>query len=436
MLQTKLISLDGRPLLLAKPQSNHYGHLALEIQVAISRARQMGWDLFLIRDAAAVGPALYEFDTDAIRIVRPTAWNRFRIACLTVVRDTWESVRGFVRGLMSDAWNELAESMKISRRQADLPQSIRRALRDAEMRCRTRATPPSTLGPEDQMFAADTYVARRRLCEPLETRLAPEVLEQARAEAAAVGVTDDMKLVAVHCREDGYKTGRDTDSKGSLRVDATRNARIETHFEAIDYLVGLGYTVVRVGDPSMTPVVRPGVIDLATHPKRTGLAELVCMFRSRFLICGESGPLNVSYLTNTPVAIVNSTCPIGGYPIRRDGFYMLKRVVNRATRQPLSLREMLTVEYLNVVRDPTKFIYLDNSPDEILRAVKEMLDWCDGRYVETERQAAFRAYATAVSVALRDKVRYVAKHGPDRGFLGEGRLFSFVAETQFPPEAP
>jgi putative glycosyltransferase (TIGR04372 family) len=159
------------------------------------------------------------------------------------------------------------------------------------------------------------------------------------------------------------------------------------------------------------------------------------MFRSRFLICGESGPLNVSYLTNTPVAIVNSTCPVGGYPIRRDGFYMLKRVVDRVTRQPLSLRDMLTLDYLNSVRDPTKFIYLDNTPDEILRATKEMLEWCDGAYQEVGPQVAFREYATDVAVSLRDKVRYVAKHGPDRGFLGEGRLFRFVAESQFPAGA-
>lgn len=433
MLQTKLISLGGRPLLLARPQCNHYGHLALEIQVAISRARQMHWDLYVLRSPDSVSTALYELDTDAVRMVRPTPWNRFRIACRTALRDTWDAVVAFIQARVTEARTEVAEALKVRRRNMVIPQPVRRVLRDLEVQY--RVLPPPTIGPEDRMFEADTYVARRRLCEPLEMRIAPDVLAQANADAAAVGVTDDMKLVAVHCREDGYKTGRDTDSKGSLRADATRNARIETHFEAIDYLVGLGYTVVRVGDPSMTPVNRPGVIDLATHPKRTGLAELVCMFRSRFLICGESGPLNVSYLTNTPVAIVNSTCPIGGYPIRRDGFYMLKRVVNRATRQPLSLREMLTVDYLNSVRDPTRYIYLDNSPDEILRATKEMLEWCDGHYVETERQIAFRAYATEVAVALRDTVRYVAKHGPDRGFLGEGRLFSFVAEAQFPPEA-
>jgi putative glycosyltransferase (TIGR04372 family) len=434
MLQTKLISLGGRPLLLARPQSNHYGHQALEIQVAISRARQMGWDLFVVRDADAVGPALYELDTTAVRMLRPTPGNRIRILARTAAPSALEAGRTFLHARVDEVRAELAAAAWRHRRRFDvLSQDLRRYLKDLEKRWQVPR--PEVVSEVERAFAADTYVARRRIAEPLEMRFAPDVAERARVEAAAIGLTDDMKLVAVHCREDGYKVGRDTATKGSRRADAMRNARIETHFAAIDYLVGLGYTVVRVGDPSMTPVNRPGVLDLATHPKRTGLAELVCMFRSRFLICGESGPLNVSYLTNTPVAIVNSTCPVGGYPIRRDGFYMLKRVVDRVTRQPLSLRDMLTLDYLNSVRDPTKFIYLDNTPDEILRATKEMLEWCDGAYQEVGPQVAFREYATDVAVSLRDKVRYVAKHGPDRGFLGEGRLFRFVAESQFPAGA-
>ena len=45
-----------------------------------------------------------------------------------------------------------------------------------------------------------------------------------------------------------------------------------------------GYTVVRLGDPSMTPLSHPGVIDLATSPARTNLLEVYCLLRSAFIV--------------------------------------------------------------------------------------------------------------------------------------------------------
>ena len=237
-----------------------------------------------------------------------------------------------------------------------------------------------------------------------------------------IGVTDAMRLVCVHAREAGYKLGREVNDKASRRDDSTRNARIETYFEATDRLVARGFVVVRVGDPSMEPVVRPGVIDLATHPKRSALAELHCLYRSAFLICGESGPLSVSYLTNTPVVTVNSTDPIGGYPMRRDGFYILKGVVDRRTGLRLPLGELLTEGYLRHLRDTKRFVYVENTPGEICALVDEMLEWLNGAHDESAAQSQFREAATRASVELRDRLGYVRKHGSDRGFLGDGRI--------------
>ena len=57
-----------------------------------------------------------------------------------------------------------------------------------------------------------------------------------------------------------------------------------TPTEAVDDLVQRGYTVIRLGDPSMTPLRHPGVVDLATSPTRTNLLEVYCLLRSDFII--------------------------------------------------------------------------------------------------------------------------------------------------------
>ena len=429
MLQTKLVTIDGREVLLARPQSNQYGHQALEIKVAISRARELNADLFLLRDRKAVSPALYDIDTTAVRILRPTLANRARVF-LKTTQDWPEAVRASRDDVIDSVKAEAVYAMTTHMRNPQLDVRVRRSLREIAVGLQ-QPRPPAPPRPEDAMFAEEAYSGRRRLGEPIETFIREDLAEDTARTAAKIGITPGMKLVCMHARESGYKAGKEAQDRGSRRVDSTRNARIETYFDAMDYLVARGYTVVRIGDRSMAPVRRKGVIDLATHPLRTGMVELFCMLHSAFIMCGESGPFSVSYLTNTPMAVVNGTCPIGGYPLRRDGFCMIKKVVDRASGRQLRLRELLHEQYLAHVRDVTKYHYEDNTPEEIAAAAEEMLEWLGGDYKETPAQAEVRALATDTGVRLRDQIQYVRKHGPDRGFLGEGRMFRFVVDKLF-----
>jgi putative glycosyltransferase (TIGR04372 family) len=213
-----------------------------------------------------------------------------------------------------------------------------------------------------------------------------------------------------------------------------RNARIETHFDGIDFLVERGYTVVRMGDPTMVPVARPGVIDLATAPTRDPLLELYCLFRSRFIVCGESGPYSVSFLTNTPLLAVNCTDPIGAFPIRPDGIYLLKRVVDRATGRTLMGSAVVARERLESLRDPMKVEFVENTPEEILDAVEEMVELLDRGTPESPAQTWYRELVTAAAQASQD-LNYVRKHGPDRGYMGTGRLARSQAQRWFEAEA-
>ena len=185
---------------------------------------------------------------------------------------------------------------------------------------------------------------------------------------------------------------------------------------------------MRIGDPSMTPVERRGVIDLATSPARDPVLELWCIFRSRFLMCAESGPLGVSYLTNTPLLTVNATDPIGSFPIRPDGIYLLKTILERQTGHRLTPTELLTEDRLRQLRNPARHRFLENTADQILDAVRELLDLLDGGAPETSDQARFRRLVTEAAGA-HTHLEYVRKHGPDRGYMGRGRIARTLAET-------
>jgi putative glycosyltransferase (TIGR04372 family) len=268
--------------------------------------------------------------------------------------------------------------------------------------------------------AFSSYYLRRLMREPLAIRLRHDAVQRARQSAIACGIDPDRPIVTVHCREAGYKRGREMEAKGGARVDSVRNASIQSYLEAIQLLVRKGFQVVRIGDPSMTPLTYPGVIDLATSPHRTGLVEVASLLWSRFLLCGESGPLAVSFLTNTPVVTVNATDPISAYPVRPGSLYILKRISDRETGRRLSLGELVSERYLSSLRDQRRFAYAENSPEEICEVVEEMLERLSAETPPTAAQLMYRTLATEASERSRRTLPYVRKWGPDDGFLGDG----------------
>ena len=173
---------------------------------------------------------------------------------------------------------------------------------------------------------------------------------------------------------------------------------------------------------------RAGVVDLATASNRDQVVELWVLLRSDFFLSGEAGPVGVSYLTNTPLLTVNATDPISSYPIRSDGMYIVKRVVDRQTNQPLTLRDMLSDDYLANVRNISRFRYVDNTSEEIVASVVEMLAWLRGGGEETAFQRMYRDMAVEAGDSLRARLTYVRKWGADERFMGDGRIAAFFAE--------
>ena len=164
---------------------------------------------------------------------------------------------------------------------------------------------------------------------------------EARAVMRSLGLVD-VPLVTLHVREGG--------SKRSEPRDAARDASIETCLPAVDELVQRGFTVVRIGDPAMSPVKRPGLVDLATHPSRSALVDFWCVKNSQFFMASDSGPYLLSWLFNVPCLALNITNVLGVFPLRHTDLYLIKRVQEAASGRPVPLSEMLTEEFLSTLR--------------------------------------------------------------------------------------
>ena len=415
----------GPRLLVCRPDGVYYGHLGLELVTAFARARDEALALTILRPRPLVNPAYVQLVSDEVQVLSPGGF--FRV-CLF----TW--------WLAGDLRRWLAEQG--SRVRLDLVRAIRNNLRARASRARARGAVPPYLREgtrrlsayydrlNDRDRLAPPYFLRRSLEQPVPVRL-PEPLH-ARVEAAArdLGIRPGARLVTIHAREAGFKQGQERHDRQRkrLRDESARNVDIATFFPAVDSLVARGYTIVRIGDPSMVRVERPGVIDLATSPARTPELEAYCLLHSAFMLGVESGPTVITYLTNTPTLTVNATDPISSFPIRANGIYTLKRVRDLATGEMLALRDMLTPRYLLHLRDTTRFEYVNNSPEEILSAVEEMLQVLAGGAPPSARQIEYGQLVTDAAEALKSESHYIRKWGTDAGFLGRGRIARTFAE--------
>lgn len=424
---TTTVRFGARRVLVAKPNERQYGHLGLEMIMSLARARQADTDVYFVPPSTSLGRGLFELESPQVRVLRPTPVVREMLrACVS-----WRRLLDRLDGWREGVWEqvELQFAREVNRYVADpgVPQEVRERLRG--VRGRLRASLELTARNRHQQ---PPYFERRRLREPVPVRLHPAAREEAAAQARAHGIAPNARLICIHARESGYKLGNEIqDTKPhDGRDDRARNARIESYFDAVDDLVRLGYTVVRLGDATMSPVSHPGVIDLATSPARTNLLEIYCLLRSDFLIAGESGLAGVTYVTNTPFLLVNATEPIAAYPIRAPGLFLPKTVFDKRDGRRLTSFDLLSLDYHRQFRDTRRFLYVDNTVDEIREASREMVEWLGGKWTESPPQRRYHEAITSATTQLRRRSTYVRKWGLHDGFLGDGRIARIALATQ------
>src|SRR4029079_19407299 len=106
------------------------------------------------------------------------------------------------------------------------------------------------------------------------------------------------------------------------------------------------------------------------------------------------------------------------YPVREFDTFTLKVVRDKLKAVTLSPLDMLSLEYANNARDTERFEYADNRPEDVLDAIKDMVDIVEhGVKPEAPEQRAFRLRVTSFCVRARAENPTVRKHGAHHGFI-------------------
>lgn len=422
-----------------RPDQSGYGptvaHLALGLQVA----RHAGAPLYVVRSGPAVATCVRELRSPSIHVLG--RWTPTGIACEALSQ--W-SLR---RTMLAEALLEVARRgaartgvgegivLRVADRRARALGRSSARLAEAPGMHRIRDIVPFRARLARRVKARDAaYFGldfRRLYAEaPIDVALPPSLERRALRVAAQLGVDPETPLVALHVRGGRFREADAVSPKAFLR-----DARIEDHFDAIDYLVSQGFTVVRIGDPSMPPLRRRGVVDSATAPDRDEAFELWAVLRSRLFVAGDSGPYLLTRLRDLPCVATNVTVPLGVYGLRRSELFLPKLLRRRENGEIVPLRDVYSSTGISAYRElllaPTRspYTFVDNDAEDILHAVQDSLRLVRGEAVaDTPAQAELARLALELWESPEDIARRVRNPREVHDYLGHGRIAPRFAE--------
>jgi putative glycosyltransferase (TIGR04372 family) len=197
-----------------------------------------------------------------------------------------------------------------------------------------------------------------------------------------LGIPTDGKFVCLAIRDGSYYAATGMSESAGYQLI---NFDAKVFVEACEYLVAEGFTVVRVGTPTLNPMpAMKGVIDYANLPLRSEVNDLVLMRECSFVVSTQTGPDALALALRKPVLNIDT--------IRLSQFFFGTELatwnpvgfIESHTKRLMSLRQLLD----------SPFKWLEN-PDEFLNSgfvferscnsdIAEMVS----SYVEEQRSGA------------------------------------------------
>ena len=235
-------------------------------------------------------------------------------------------------------------------------------------------------------FTLDDYFRFQllRTCfKPL--RISEEAGQRGLALLKDLGVDQYKWFACLHIREAGWLGDHDR---------MWKNQNVLNYLPVIDYIGKLGGCVIRMGDETMTPISdKPHLIDYARSTYRSGFGDIYLCSEARFFIGCHSGLRVLPELFLTPTVNVN-IWPLSPLDFHEKSLTIFSKVFSPHLGRCLSLNEVMAEPTFCFRETDDEYrasgwTIIENSPQEILEAVKEFIDIIDtdsfGRWSSDQR---------------------------------------------------
>jgi putative glycosyltransferase (TIGR04372 family) len=228
--------------------------------------------------------------------------------------------------------------------------------------------------------------------------LGDDVRERGRQALASIGMPPNAWFVGLHVREPGFQPHH----RG---LHGVLNANIEDYLLAIDEIVCRGGWIIRMGDPSMTPLPPlPNVLDYCHSAIRSDWMDVFIAAASRLFIGTSSGVCYVAQDYGVPCVLTN-WWPPAQRPWHAGDIFVPKLIRRVRDGRALGLAESLNEPFgygnsEHYLREREGVIIADNDPLDIRAAVVEMVERLEGQPSYEASDLAMRAQADKIYADL------------------------------------
>lgn len=212
-----------------------------------------------------------------------------------------------------------------------------------------------------------------------------------------LGIPEECPFVCLFVRDDEYL--KVVMPNAAWHNESFRNADIKNYIPAIEFLIQNGFYVIRMGKivANTLDIGDSKFIDYANHSLKSDFMDIYLSSHCFFFIGTSSGLDGVPRMLNLPVVATN-TIFFQQTSYLEWSFLIPKNVMCTTTKTLVSYREqyqdyarfILSGKYTNH-RDPImqefarkNWVFVENTPDEILSVVKEMLDHLTRPVINTQ----------------------------------------------------
>lgn len=223
------------------------------------------------------------------------------------------------------------------------------------------------------------------------------------------GILRGQPYVCIHARESAY-------SPTDEYVHYKRNINISSYNLAVEHLISCGYAVIRMGDTKMTPLGQElsEVFDYARSSEQSPWLDLAISAECSFFLGSASGAYTMANVFCRPVVCVGMSLPFNFSPSGYSSDIGIPKLFReKSSGQLLSIKDIfgLGLSETRYAEDIDRKGYelVENTSEEILDVVKEMVDRLNGNWVESaednQLQSILRSYFGPGSYSYGAKAR-------------------------------
>ena len=159
------------------------------------------------------------------------------------------------------------------------------------------------------------------------------------------------------------------------------NSNPHSYIPAIEHITSKGGKVVRVGDKKMTPLPKiKGLIDYPFSNFKSELMDVYLAQQSKFCIGTSSGYWTFLTYLGKPVLLTNYLPTLDYFILRETDMFLPKTIFKKGESNKSMIEKIFKYPeaYIDTDQQFENYEIIDNTDEEILHSVKDMMSRLDG----------------------------------------------------------